>query len=248
MPCLFTAGNTRNGTHMIMLFRKYQVALLMAMLSVVALWSAVRVGDSQIEELLRGKLVAANLLTRIQLEGERMRRFEKEMFIYVQDSSRRETYFKAFDAEHDRLLADLDTALAPSASAFDDAERAEMLKWKLALSTYAGAFGQLADAARRNDGAGVTPGTVRTTLDFNTAIGPGKDAFRALLAGSEEMRTRKKADPLQVATDVERLLTRRVLAVGVVAALGSACTLAAFMVARRRPVRAVTSAQPAFST
>ena len=162
-------------------------------------------GKRLVESQIRGDLVAGALLTRIQLTGERMRRFEKEMFIYVTVPARRKAYQKEFDDAFQAMLVDLDTALAPSGTAFNDQERAEILRWKEAAMTYATAFNRLEVAAvllDRPESASVA--TLRTSQDFNKAIEEGKNAFRALLSGTEQMRTRRKADASSIAAEIER--------------------------------------------
>ncbi len=193
--------------------------------SIAAVMAIQRSAESKVEGLLRGNMVANGLLQRIQLGGERLRRFEKEMFIYVDVPDKREGYVKEFDGAYQQLLRDLDEALAPSNPAFTDPERAEMLKWKAAANTYSTAFDQLTAAARQNDrgeksaaaAAGVAGGP-RSTKDFNVAITNGKDAFRLLLKGSEDLRLQKKADPIVIAAEVSSDL-RRTITLGAALAL-----------------------------
>ena len=188
--------------------KTWVIVVLLAAVCAASVLALLGKGKRLVESQIRGDLVAGALLTRIQLTGERMRRFEKEMFIYVTVPARRLAYQKEFDDAFQAMLVDLDTALAPSGTAFNDQERAEILRWKEAAMTYATAFNRLEIAAVLLDRPeSASSATLRTTQDFNRAIEDGKNAFRVLLGGTEQMRTRRKADASAIATEVERGLT-----------------------------------------
>ena len=136
---------------------------------------------------------AAALLAKIRLHGERMRRFEKEMFIYVANEKKREGYVSEHTESYGKLLTDLDTALAPSGRAFTDADRAEMMNWKAAATFYVGEFDQLVTKARQMHLAGTSASEAgRLSVEFNEQIKAGKDRFATLLNGAGKMRLEKE--------------------------------------------------------
>src|SRR5438876_11254774 len=111
-----------------------------------------------------------------------MRRFEKEMFIYVANEKKREGYVAEHSESYEKLLVDLDTALAPSGHAFTDAERADMTNWKDAATFYVGEFDRLANKARQMHLVGVSASEAgRLSVEFNEQIKTGKDRFATLL-------------------------------------------------------------------
>ena len=208
------------------LVKSWAMAVLLAALCASILWALLRHEKQVVETQIRGNLVAGTLLTRIQLAGERMRRFEKEMFIYASVADRRADYVKSFDDAYRAMLVDLDAALAPSGLAFSSDEREEMLRWKQAAVTYVAAFDALHDAARLLDRPDSAAGAqLRSTQDFNKAIEDGKNAFRVLLNGAETMRTRKKVDAAAIAGEIDRSLTVIALAAAGLCALAGAAVV-----------------------
>ena len=224
---------TTSGAVMSKHMKTWGIVLLLAAIGVVSVLALLGMGKRLVESQIRGDLVAGALLTRIQLTGERMRRFEKEMFIYVTVPARRAAYEKQFDEAYQDMLVDLDTALAPSGRAFDDTERAEILRWKASSITYVAAFNQLQGAAALLDQPESARGApLRTTQDFNMAIEEGKNAFRVLLSGTEQMRTRRKTDAAAIAAEIERGLVGITVAAAVLFGLVGGFIV---MTLRRRP-------------
>jgi hypothetical protein len=190
------------------------VAVLVTGLVIGVLW-----GTSQteigVERAVRQNFIAAGLLSRLQVEAEKLRRYEKEMFIYVANPEKRANYIKEFDASYTKMLPLLDTMLAPSGTAFNDEERKEITAWKNAAVFYTGQFYGL---GRKADGVLVAQLSndqrLGLTTDYNEAIKAGKDQFRILLAGTEKMRVAKEAAAQSIATEIDSTFTK--LRLGVV--------------------------------
>ena len=119
------------------------IALLVATMVVGVLWGSA-ITERGVERAVRENSTAAGLLSRLQVEGEKMRRYEKEMFIYVAVPDKRNGYVKEFDTAYTRLLGLSNDMLAPSSKAFTNAERGEIAKWKLAATFYGAEFNKLA--------------------------------------------------------------------------------------------------------
>lgn len=178
------------------------VALLMS-----AFWLTAISTERQIEQAVRKDFTAAGYLSRLQVEGEKMRRYEKEAFIHINDSRQRQVYFNEFDGTYTHLLALLDGMQAPSSPTFTDADRSEMAQWKLAALFYGSQFTALLNQASLGD-ADKTTAEQRAsrTLDFNARIADGKNRFPALLTGTERMRQQKEAGAQTIASDIAYLL------------------------------------------
>lgn len=164
----------------------------------------------QFDRSISHDMVAAAKLAKMQIHGEMMRRFEKEMFIYVGVPGKREGYVKEHDAAYGALLLDLDAALAPSGKAFSDAERKEILEWKHAALFYDQEFTSLANKAKRYDlEEALGPvDAARLTVEFNGKITEGKNRFRALLNGANALRLKKEAQSQAVKKDIDRTFDR----------------------------------------
>lgn len=201
----------------------FSIVAITAALIAVAHWGT-NTAKEQFDQSLSHDLAAASRLATMQVHGEMLRRFEKEMFIYVGVREKREGYIKEHDAAYRELLQDLDTALAPSSKAFTDEERKEILDWKQAALFYDQQFTALANKAAGFDLDTMSPADVsRLTVDFNGKIADGKNRFRVLLNGANTMRLKKEAQSQAVKKQIDRTFDRFIwvnVALSVVACLG----------------------------
>jgi hypothetical protein len=215
------------------LFQTRFVAALALMAGIVAVVAAAhRSAEAKIEQAVRSNFVAAGLLSRVQVEAERMRRFEKEMFIYAAVADNRAKYVKEFDEAHRRLLALMNETAAPSHKGFRDDERSEMLKWLEATAFYTNEFRRI--AVQLDSGTLGAPGEAKgeLTLAANKMIGAGKDRFRTLLDGTARMREAKERSSLAIHDEI-RAIFRNLL--GVLAGIALLVVLAVAAYVLRRP-------------
>ena len=184
------------------------IAVLVALLVTGFLWGTA-ITEQGVEQAIRRNFTAAGKLSQLQVAGEKMRRFEKEMFIYVAVPDKRAGYVKEFDAAYSRLLELMDDALAPSGTAFTDAERRDLLRWKEAANFYGGEFhGLVRRASDLQTGSLSAEQRAALTVDFNDRIKAGKDRFRELLAGTEKLRESKEARAQQIAAELQPIFSR----------------------------------------
>jgi hypothetical protein len=73
----------------------WMFSLVIIAIVVGVLWVSNRT-ESDVEQAVNGNFAAASFLSHLQLEGERLRRYEKEMFIYVANTEKRAEYVKEF--------------------------------------------------------------------------------------------------------------------------------------------------------
>lgn len=214
------------------------VALMAGIVAVVA--AAHRSAETKIEQAVRSNFVAAGLLSRVQIEAERMRRFEKEMFIYAAAGDNRAKYVKEFDEAHRRLLALMNEAAAPSHKGFSDEERIEMLKWLEATAFYSHEFRRI--AVQLDNGSLGAAGDAKgeLTLTANKLIGAGKDRFRTLLDGTARMREAKERSSLAIHDEI-RAIFRNLL--GVLAGIAMLAVVGVAVYVLRRPAGATETAR-----
>lgn len=208
------------------------IAVLLALL-LAGILSGTASSEQRVEQAVRQNFVAAGLLSNLQLQGEKMRRYEKEMFIYVAVADKRAGYVKEFDEAYTKLLTQSDRMLAPSSKAFSDEERKQIAAWKNAAIFYTGEFTRL---ARQADGAQAQLSSLSPeqrgalTVEYNNAIKEGKDRFRELLSGAEKMRVAKEAQSQEIAGELDAIF--RNLRVGVL--LGGLFVIGCVLFALRR--------------
>lgn len=157
-------------------------------------------------QAVRYNFAAAGLLSRIQVEGERMRRYEKEMFIYAAQAESRAKYAKEFDGAYTKLLALNNEAAAQGHKGFTDEDRAQMAKWLDATAFYANEFRRLTVIA---ESAAADQSTL--TLTLNNGIKAGKDRFRVLLDGASAMREKKEQQAMAINDTIDEVFDRELL-------------------------------------
>jgi hypothetical protein len=214
------------------LFSTAAIANIVLAIALVALtsWGIASV-RKQFNDSVKNDFAAAALLAKIQLHGERMRRYEKESFIYLANPARRDKYVNEHADAYKKLLEDLDTALMPSGRAFTDEQRVVILKWKLASIFYVSEFKRLVDDARDLPAESANAGLLAT--EYNERIKAGKDRFAILLTGAGDMRLVKERASQEAAQTIDLMFTRLVwLVIGIVGAGGIGLQL---LLGRRRP-------------
>lgn len=214
------------------------VCAMVAVLVGGFVWGA-QFTERSIEQAIRQNLTAAGQLAVLQLEGEKMRRYEKELFIYVANPERRAHYAKEFDSSYTKLLELVGTMQATGNKNFTDAERAEIAKWHQAAAFYGSEFNVLVNKANSVDARQLPVDQQATlTVTYNEAIKAGKDRFRELLVGSGKMREAKEKHSQEVAATIRSTFDKlQLAAVG----LGALLMVAILWLLRARP----TAVRPA---
>jgi hypothetical protein len=161
--------------------------------------------ERSIEQAVTHNFAAANLLSKLQIQAERMRRYEKEMFIYAAVPDKRAKYVKEFDEAYTKLLDLQNQALATRHKGFTDTDRAEVVKWAEATTFYTGEFRRTASAA---EAASTPEQKTELTIKLNTDIGPGKDRFRTVLDGAAAMRDAKEKASIEIQDELKKSFDR----------------------------------------
>jgi hypothetical protein len=171
-------------------------AFVMALLFVAVSGFANSAAESKVAQVATHNVSATSLLARIQVQAEKMRRYEKEMFIYASTPDKRAKYVKDFNDAAVKLLDLQNEAAGSGHKGFNDADRAEMLKWKEATAFYTTEFTKVAGKAE------TSAADPTLTVTLNNDIGPGKDKFREVLDGASKMREGKEKQSQEVGADI----------------------------------------------
>jgi hypothetical protein len=182
----------------------FGTAASMAVLVAVVAFANERT-ERQIEQAVTHNFAAANLLSKLQIQAERMRRYEKEMFIYAAVPDKRAKYMKDFDDAYTKLLDLQNQAMATQHKGFNDADRAEVTKWSAATTFYTGEFRRAATTA---EVASTPEQKAELTIKLNNDIGPGKDRFRTVLEGASAMRDVKEKSSIEIQGELKQSFNR----------------------------------------
>lgn len=129
------------------------------------------------EEAINRDFNTSLAIARAAIEGQKMRRFEKELFIYAGDQ-RRKKYYEDWKQSFGSLKTMLVQMTNDKSGAWSDADRQEIAKWNNALDEYGRGFEQVV--------AQIDSGALTGTVQVNAAIKEAKDAFAVLLTGTEK--------------------------------------------------------------
>jgi len=114
----------------------------------------------------------------IAIEGQKLRRFEKEYFIYVSNGQKRAKYDREWHESYDKLGKMLQQVERSDNQSWSARDKTEILVWRQAYQRYGDEFEKVI--------SGVKSGRITTTQEANAAIQAGKNAFRELLDGAKK--------------------------------------------------------------
>jgi methyl-accepting chemotaxis protein len=133
-------------------------------------------------------------VAQIAIEGQKLRRFEKEYFIYVANDEKRAKYDREWHESYDKLgqmLRQLERSQTYSPPSRD---KLPVLVWRQAYLRYGDEFEKVIRS--------VNSGRITTTSDANFAIQAGKNAFRELLDGATKGGDVKYGEALITVNDL----------------------------------------------
>lgn len=124
-------------------------------------------------------------ISRMSIEGQKMRRYEKELFIYVNNTEKRDKYIGEWREAEANLRLHLDALLRNASGLWSPDDKALGREWQSSLASYAAGMGVVADR--------ILQGELADTVSANLAIADAKNAFRPFLNGTEQALETKLA-------------------------------------------------------
>lgn len=138
----------------------------------------VRIGD------LAGRGVRSSAdIAEIALEGSKLRRFEKEYLLSIDDAKRRAGYYAEWKEAYEEARKQIAESMGRGEGEWTSAELSALAEWSAALTDYGNSFVTLA--------ADVDRGTVRGTMAANQALDAAKKRIAVVLDGSEKLGIEK---------------------------------------------------------
>lgn len=219
---------------------------------------------STVVENTRKNTVASNQLERLAVLAEKIRRYEKEYFIYTATPEKRAGYERDWRSAFSKIETMLESMKIDKDGAFDARDIEQITAWGGAASFYASemlniivtvnertvavssdretrAFGALARAGEGHASTAATPATAPlaayTAIELNEMIRPGKERFsNELVKGVEAMVTLKSNDTLALAHEAEMKFTQVLMGMLSSAIAGVAVAL---LLSQRLPMTAI---------
>ena len=152
------------------------------------------------------------LISRIAIEGNKMRRYEKEFFIYAGNIKKMVKYTGEWEDSYKNLKDMLTAAIENEQDVWSTNDIIELRKWDESLEAYAAGFRQVVTDVRS--------GKLKGTLAANAAIKDGKNAFRVLLNGASKRGETKFRSAQNSAFEIEENNEFLLYVLAVIAASG----------------------------
>lgn len=182
------------------------------------------------------------IISQLAIEAQKIRRYEKEYFIYIDNIERRAKYEREWTDTYVRLRSLLDGLLQNRDNLWSDVEQQEFVTWEASLTTYGNGFLNVVKQAK--DDAYASP------VEANAAIKDAKNAFRVFLDGTTASGAKKLAVAQKAATEVKSnsdLLTFSVMGIGLAGILVVILFQLRIVVSIAKPIRELTDAADTMS-
>lgn len=187
-----------------------------------------RMAQAKVNTAVTKNFAAADRLAELGAAGQQIRRYEKEYFIYVNDTAGRTKYRGEWTGTFNKLQTNLGAMQANKDGVFSSQDAIAFQSWMNALEFYGKEFNTImtrADAGTIVPPAPVveaaqplakvtsapvvaaTPDLSKATKLANDMIGPGKDKFREILDGTEKMRKAKLLESAASVNEIRQLFS-----------------------------------------
>lgn len=194
------------------------------------------------EEAINKEFNGSVVIATLAVEAQKIRRYEKEYFIYVGDAQKAKKYQDEWTGTYKTIQSQLGAIIADHAGIWTSTEKAEFRQWEAALVAYGQGFDKVV--------SDVKSGALPNTLTANAAISDAKDKFRVLLDGTVKVGEQKLRNAKTAASQItegNRVLVR--VLVGAVSGSVLLCLVLAVLVPASitRPIRTLSEAAAAMS-
>lgn len=161
----------------------FLVIIFFALVYFTASYLLVQKSKTLVEDAINKQFNTSIFISKLAIDGQKLRRYEKEYFIYLNNDEKRNKYAREWTEAKDSIQSRLDEAIADKKNTWALSDKSKLTDWLLSLNDYSDEFNGV---ITRVEGSVLT-----TTIDANLAIRKGKNAFRVFLKGTSELGTQK---------------------------------------------------------
>ena len=136
----------------------------------------VSTSEALVTQAINKDFNASIAISRIAIEGNKLRRYEKEFFVYADNPEKRAKYHQEWRGSYNKLKTELDDAVSNKSGVWSRIDTQEVQTWVDAHRSYGAGFEEVV--------AQVEAGEIQGTLAANAAIQDAKNKFRVLLSGA----------------------------------------------------------------
>ena len=139
-----------------------------------------------IDQAINKQFNTSIFISKLAIDGQKLRRYEKEYFIYLDNNVKRLKYLKEWSEAKSNIQNRLEVALSDNSNTWNKSEKTTLQTWLKSLLAYSKGFNSLTKK--------VTSAEITNTIDANIAIREGKNAFRVFLTGTSTLGAKKFDD------------------------------------------------------
>jgi len=150
------------------------------------------------DQAIEHNFEASLQLSDLTILAQKMRRYEKEAFIYVTDTQRRNRYVVSWGRAYETAIQDLQAMIANKDGIFSNTDIDAMQRWHDGLTKYGWEFRKLAKVMTYPE---KLKGKPETTA--NAMIREGKEQLAPLLREAPTMRRHKREQAREFAQEID---------------------------------------------
>lgn len=152
------------------------ISLMILVLFVVRQYYSIKEAELVREIILDHKI--SSQLAGLSSASQKIRRFEKEFFIYVNNPEKRKKYAVEFNEANEEIRQFLEQLISIYPTYQYDTSSIALAEWAAARKYYADGFNALVERVQN--------GEISNVIDANSAIQDYKNRFRVVLAGTDK--------------------------------------------------------------
>ena len=173
----------------------FALIILFFLAQAVITFFYISTSNNMVTQAIDTSFQQSQFISQLSIDGQSLRRYEKEYFIYVNNNTKREKYFKEWTDAKNSIRSRLTTAINDNTNTWSLYDRNEMEVWKKSLDAYNAGFQSVNKM--------VLSGALNDPISANAEIRDAKNEFRTYLSGTEKLGKEKLAEAKQFAQEID---------------------------------------------
>lgn len=203
------------------LIKSFLLIIIVTLLYFTTSYLLVQNNKVLLEEAIIKQFNTSIFISKLAIDGQKLRRYEKEYFIYIDNKSKRLKYLSEWSEAKGNIQTRLEAALMEKGYVWDKSDRTILKSWLKSLSDYSDGF--------KNVTKQVSDAEITNTIDANIAVHDAKNAFRFFLKGTSTLGEKKFLDARKSSLKIEKNFNFINIAMLITSVIGFLILLIAFL-------------------
>jgi methyl-accepting chemotaxis protein len=148
-----------------------------------------------VDHAIDNSFAQSQFISQLAVDGQKLRRYEKEYFIYVNNDRKREKYYNEWSKAKDSIQSRLTAVINDQSNTWPHYDRNEMEVWRKSLNAYNDGFQTVNKM--------VLSGRIKDTISANVEIRDAKNEFRTYLSGTDKLGKEKLNEAKGFAKEID---------------------------------------------